>query len=341
MKFQPGDDIIILHNKEEGIIIEIIDKQMVLVEVRGVRFPVYIGQIDFPYFNRFSKSKLFEEQKPAKKYADQIKKEKNIEEKNEVSEGVFLYFIPKFAFDEFDDEIVKELKVYLQNKTDKGYKFIYTQQFEGKTNFDLNNEINAFKDFYLHDILFENINDSPAFYFEFSLMNAEKTKSDYFETSLKLKPKQVFQKIEKMKEKNEPSFSYLLFENYPDKSEEERIDFPRLKTNEFKLYNAKQIRQNLEPARSILDLHIEKLISDWQHLSNFEILTIQLKEFEKWFTLAAAHHLQSFIVIHGIGTGKLRDEIHDILKTKKEVRFFINQYDPRFGYGATEIFFND
>jgi dsDNA-specific endonuclease/ATPase MutS2 len=45
-------------------------------------------------------------------------------------------------------------------------------------------------------------------------------------------------------------------------------------------------------------------------------------------------------VIHGVGKGKLREEIHEILKLKKEVKYFINQYDPRFGYGATEIFFN-
>jgi hypothetical protein len=35
----------------------------------------------------------------------------------------------------------------------------------------------------------------------------------------------------------------------------------------------------------------------------------------------------------------LRDEIHELLKLRKEVKTFVNQYDPRFGYGATEIFF--
>jgi hypothetical protein len=89
----------------------------------------------------------------------------------------------------------------------------------------------------------------------------------------------------------------------------------------------------------VVDLHIEKLTDEWKHLSNFEILTIQLKEFEKWYELAVAHRQPSLIVIHGIGRGTLRSEIHDILKTKKEVKTFINQYDPRFGYGATEILF--
>jgi predicted component of type VI protein secretion system len=40
-----------------------------------------------------------------------------------------------------------------------------------------------------------------------------------------------------------------------------------------------------------------------------------------------------------VGTGKLKEEVHDILKVRKEVSRFINQYEPRFGYGATEIFF--
>ena len=74
MKFQPGDDIIILHNKEEGKIVEFINNQMVLVEVRGVKFPVYLDQIDFPYFHRFTQTKIFEEKKPPKKYVDQLKK---------------------------------------------------------------------------------------------------------------------------------------------------------------------------------------------------------------------------------------------------------------------------
>ncbi|MGZ3885035.1 MAG: Smr/MutS family protein, partial [Bacteroidia bacterium] len=98
-------------------------------------------------------------------------------------------------------------------------------------------------------------------------------------------------------------------------------------------------RKHLPPARTVVDLHIEKLADDWNKLSNSEILTIQLKEFEKWYDLAVAHHQAQLIVIHGIGVGRLRDEIHDILRHKKEVKSFINQFHPSFGYGATEIYF--
>ena len=77
----------------------------------------------------------------------------------------------------------------------------------------------------------------------------------------------------------------------------------------------------------------------YEGCSNYEILSLQLKAFEKYYHLAIAHHQHSLTVIHGVGEGVLRDEIHDILRLKKEVKSFVNQYHPNFGYGATEIFF--
>jgi dsDNA-specific endonuclease/ATPase MutS2 len=44
-------------------------------------------------------------------------------------------------------------------------------------------------------------------------------------------------------------------------------------------------------------------------------------------------------VIHGNGSGRLRDEIHQLLRSRSEVKSFVNQYHPLFGYGATEIYF--
>ena len=59
MKFEVGDKVLILHSNEEGEIVEIINDEMVLVDVRGVKFPAYIDQLDFPYFRRFTSKKLF------------------------------------------------------------------------------------------------------------------------------------------------------------------------------------------------------------------------------------------------------------------------------------------
>jgi hypothetical protein len=105
------------------------------------------------------------------------------------------------------------------------------------------------------------------------------------------------------------------------------------------LYDAGTARQHIPPARSVVDLHIEKITNNWKGLSNFEILTLQLNEFEKYYELAVLHHLAHFIVIHGVGEGRLRDEIHSSLRLKKEVKSYVNQYHSLYGFGATEIYF--
>ncbi len=339
MKYEVGDEIIVLHSNEEGRVVEIMNDKMVMIKVRGVKFPAYMDQIDFPYFYRFSKKKLVEEVKKPKVFLDNIPKEKPESNKIKTEDGVWVVLIPKFVLDEFNDDVVETLKIYLVNKTNASYSFIYKQQFLNETNFEIHNQIGSFQDFYLHDIDFEKVNDTPSFHIDFALATPDKKKVEHFETSLKIKPKQLFQRIEEMKDKNLPSITYKLFDTYPDYIPEDKFELTSLTQKGFKVYEVGDTRKNLEPSRSIVDLHIEKLIDDWKGLSNRQILDIQLKEFEKWYDLAIAHRQASLIVIHGIGKGRLKEDIHDFLKPKKQVRSFINKYDSRFGYGATEILF--
>jgi hypothetical protein len=339
MKYQPGDKILVLHSNEEGEVVEIINDKMVLIEVDGVRFPVYMDQIDFPYFKIFSEKKSSlkstAEKKKNKIFIDDVKKEKTTS-KYKVGDGVWISFLPVFDTTIFDDDLVENFKIYLINQTNEPYDFTYTITFLGYPGFELKNRLFPLTDFYLHDVPFEQMNDSPKFSFVFSLVNLNKKKADHFQTSFKLKAKQLFQKIEEIKMKNQPTFSYKLFQHYPDKPNEV---IPEYSNSRGRLYDASAAKQNLEPPRSVIDLHIEKLTSDWKSLSNFEILTLQLNTFEKYFNLALSHRQPNLIVIHGIGTGKLKEQIHEILKLKKEVKSFVNQYHHNFGYGATEIFF--
>jgi hypothetical protein len=335
MKYQPGDKILILLTDEEGTVMEIMNEKMVLVEVKGVKFPIYTDQIDFPYFKMFTQKFKAEKKKV---FIDQVQKEKAMPKIKE-GNGIKLSFIPVFDKDIFDDDIVEKFKLYLLNQNETAYTFDYKLMIGGESNFQLKNTIDPLCDFYLHDVQFEDLSDSPRFEFEFALKEPDKNKAPYFETSLKIKAKQLFKKIEEIQLKNEPSFSYTLFENYPDRVVEEQVDLGRLGNAGFRMYDAHKIKQNLEPARTVVDLHIEKLTDSWKHLSNFEILTMQLKTFEKYYNLALLHFQPVLTIIHGVGTGKLRDEIHDILRLKKEVKSFVNQYSHLYGYGATEIYF--
>jgi len=345
MKFQVGDKVVIQHSSDEGEVVEILNDKMVLVDVRGVRFPAYTDQLDFPYFKRFSEKKIAPPEKKPKKYVDQLPPEKlQPNQKKEriakLADGVWLTFLPVFDNDEFGDDVVESLKIHLVNNTQAGYHFSYHLNYFGSSEFDLDNQVHPFQDFYIHDIPFANLNDNPVFECEFSLLTPDKTRADHYETSLKLRAKQVFSRIEEIKKKGEATFSFSLFETYPLKEVEESVvDTGILSGSGFRVYEASRARQHLEPARSELDLHIEKLTEKWTSLDNFEILTLQLQTFEKYFDLALAHHLPSMIVIHGVGSGKLRDEIHELLRAKRRVKSFVNRYHPRYGYGATEIFF--
>ncbi|MBX3255018.1 MAG: Smr/MutS family protein [Chitinophagaceae bacterium] len=337
MKYQVGDKILLLHSDEEGEVLDIINDTMVMVNVKGIKFPVYTDQIDFPYFRQFSKKK-FEAAKP-KQFVDTIKKEKGAA-KYKVGEGVWLSFLPVFDKDVFDDDIVEKFRLYLVNQTESGFYFTYQLSYNTVDDFELKNDIQPLSDFYLHDIPFEGLNDSPKFWFEFSLTTPQKNKASFYEVTFKPKAKQVFKRIEEMRLKQEASFSYPLFETYPDKIEEDKPDLSKLAIAGYRVYDGSHVKAPQHAsARTVVDLHIEKLSDHWQKMGNAEKLDLQLKTFEKFYDLALQHQQHMLIVVHGIGTGKLREEIHGILRHKKEVKSFVNQYHPSFGYGATEIYF--
>ena len=335
MKYEPGDKIIVLQTDEEGKVIEIMNEKMVMIEVRGVRFPAYTDQIDFPYFKMFSQKKPVEKKKI---FVDDIKREKKTVKKK-TGDGVFLNFIPVFDKDVFDDDVVEKLKVYLVNQNEEGYLFKYDLVFDSQSSFNLESRVDGLSEFYLHDVSFEDMGEGPKFEFEFSLSEPDKKKALFHEVFFKMRGKQLFKKIEETQLKNEASFAYELFTAYPDKIDEDKMDLSKLGNAGFRVYDAGKIKDYLPPARSVVDLHIEKLSDTPQQLAGHEMMALQLNTFEKFYELAVAHHQPTLIIIHGIGEGRLREEIHDRLKLNKEVKSFVNQFHPLYGYGATEIFF--
>jgi hypothetical protein len=115
MKFEIGDKVTVLHSNEEAEVVEMINDKMVMVEVRGVKFPAYIDQLDFPYFKRFTEKKIVP-QKKAKTFIDQVPRDKTVKNDNPM-DGCWIRIIPVSDSDEFGDEVVESLKIYLVNHT--------------------------------------------------------------------------------------------------------------------------------------------------------------------------------------------------------------------------------
>jgi hypothetical protein len=248
MKYQIGDKVLILHSNEEAVVTDIINNKMMMVDVKGVNFPVYMDQVDFPYFKQFTEKKLFPSKKE-KKFIDDVRKEKRIE-MNREEDGVWLTFLPVMDTDEFGDLVVEEMKLHLVNHTRFSYQFNYQLHYFGKADFELKNTILPFSDFYLHDVPFENLNDSPSFEFEFMLTEPDRSKAGHTEAAVKLKPKQLFARIEELKQQNRATFSQLLFEKYPDKMVEDTIELGNLAAKGYKIYEASNTWSR--PVRSLI-----------------------------------------------------------------------------------------
>jgi hypothetical protein len=163
--------------------------------------------------------------------------------------------------------------------------------------------------------------------------------ADEYKSTLKLKAKQVIRKIQDLQEKQHATFSYRLFEKYPKKIDLQKTtwDFPA-PSQKIKYVNTTDPGMTMTPHYEV-DLHIENLFENPVKLTPTEMLDIQLAELHRMLELAIANRQFSMVVIHGIGKGTLRNEVHEVLQHTPEVKSFVNQYDIRYGYGATEIFF--
>lgn len=100
-------------------------------------------------------------------------------------------------------------------------------------------------------------------------------------------------------------------------------DFPK-----SKILSAKQQR-----SQTILkvDLHIDVLNADYQHMDNFEIVQLQLKHCQNKLEYALNSRITKVVIVHGIGAGVLKKEVHHLLKNYK-LRYYLSKDG-----GATEV----
>ncbi len=87
-----------------------------------------------------------------------------------------------------------------------------------------------------------------------------------------------------------------------------------------------------------VDLHIGELVENFTNLDNADMLFIQLDYFKNCMKQADTEKIQKIIFIHGVGNGKLKTEIHNLLKEYDGIEFYDAPY-ARYGLGATEVNF--
>lgn len=335
MKFSIGDPVYIKSNDEEGKIIEFISNDMAKVKSdKGGTYHVYLIDLEHPYLRWFLDSN--KNKKKQTNFIDNISVDKNFKKQRQLPNGMYLVFFPIYVIEGMEERIDK-VKVYFYNETENEYLSFYDCFSKNETIFSIETKIYANQEFYIHDIIFDDIATSPNFKYRF--IDTFSTQLD-FEDTLTLKPKKLFDYLDKIKFDNKAFFYILLFDMIKPKPKKEVIVHEKI---------LKEIEQNkkshftftdaLNKSKYEIDLHIEKLYTNYKKLAPSEILQIQLKEFQNALDLAIATHQQSIVFIHGVGKGALKNEIHLKLNQTKWIHKYVNEYDTQYGYGATKVFF--
>jgi hypothetical protein len=334
MKFSVGDKILMKRTGEEGTVTDFIGKDMLEVEVNGISFPVYLDEVEHPYLKWFTDKNY--QQQTKKSQPEQLPVESIKQRAQKLPQGVHLSFIPVFKSDEFED-IVQQVKIYLVNEMPVPVLFRYDVRIPHESHFRHEGNLHAFGNLFLHSLEYELMSAQPRFHWELSDASHPefKTEADI----LKIKPSKLFEHINELLLKNEPSFNYKLVDDFVEKPKQKKKETftPTLQPQVIALGTKKISLQDLPKYE--LDLHIEQLTDKHSTMSNSEMLTLQIRTLEKYLHLAIVHRIERMIVIHGLGKGALKDAVHQTLQEMPEVKHFRNEWMGKYGYGATEIIF--
>lgn len=157
--------------------------------------------------------------------------------------------------------------------------------------------------------------------------------------------KLVKYKIEKDVRKSLPVFLSKLSPELKDNEEfpeQKKPLIPKVKDDSFKVdpsmigEERKNHSKSKEQQILEVDLHIEELTNEYKHLTNREIVDIQIRHAKLIIDKARFNKINKVIFIHGKGKGTLRQELLHLLAGYT----FLEYYDASFkkyGGGATEV----
>lgn len=106
-------------------------------------------------------------------------------------------------------------------------------------------------------------------------------------------------------------------------------------TKKRKSARVKPKERNL-PAMEV-DLHIQQITTRYKHLTNFEMLNMQLDTARYKLEFAIKKRIQRMVFIHGVGDGVLKAELEYLFGRYSNVNYYPADYQ-KYGQGATEVY---
>ena len=125
---------------------------------------------------------------------------------------------------------------------------------------------------------------------------------------------------------------------------ERNVDERALKASQkdfdIKYRNPDATNMRKRDAHMEVDLHYHAIMGARDNVSPHEMQSTQMDHFDRMMRRAEETRIPRIVFIHGVGQGRLRQEIRDALKSYWP-QCTCREGDPRkYGHGATEVRFN-
>ncbi len=343
MTFKIGDRIKFLNDEGGGIIIAFLDNKTVEVQTDdGFEMPVLATEILFDSGTAYG----FDGEEP--RSAQQPKVEK-------VETASFIR-TEDYKYQDYKGEIllgivpdndkllhVSDFRLYLINDSNYSFHYIISQVDkgvhelvnEGTIESDSKIELKKYNqsslskitDFYVQGIfsktgLFE---PQKAFELTVSLEGISFYKSQHFTDNEYFDAKAILFKKDELLMK---------------KAVEKLMASELIKVSKSKEESDKPVKapKPVNPDIIEVDLHIEEIVDNHSGMSNGEIIEIQLGRFETSLETAMKSKAKKIVFIHGVGNGRLKQEIQKKLERKYPDLRFQDASFREYGFGATMVY---
>ncbi|OWY24318.1 hypothetical protein BVG80_06100 [Sphingobacteriales bacterium TSM_CSM] len=373
-RFNLGDKVKLIFTEETGSVIRIMDAESVLVRLTdGDEIPVFTEHLQLIESKAALTNKDVPPGKqpppppPPTKKEIQQKKEASVKKLMEIGlhtnedtgpdNGLHLALQPFLK----PDGMIDYFLVYFINNSPRPVKFTYETELNDEVVFSITKTLPARDIIILNDIPLDWLNERLLLLTQGEVLPtaAQKEEPDFvpvtFYKSYTPKAKLLHKGTQLMPLLNKQAYAVPVLASTTAKKQpvgnpqeqiqpepEKYIDPAQLKVN--MLLNTdnkeeKHAKTVINAEERVIDLHIEKLQPNYRHLTNSQILQIQLTAFEKSLNDAIKKHEKTMVVIHGKGTGKLRSEIFNLLRNYPQVANFANDFHHKYEFGATIIDF--
>jgi len=358
MKYNIGDRVKFLTESGGGIIRKIIGPNLVSVETEdGFEIPTLTRDVIIVSANTPAE-KLFaqeydNEEAPSKvsKYSEPIEEE--VTDNNALISTLIVYPADRnpdkyqlniaFVPDQQNMPVSGDLNIYLMNYSSNDMLFSFHNQNGEAYNLVCSGKIPAFSKYFITNISREELEAFLTAHVQVLILNHQsKSLQAPISADMQIRGSKFYKDSSYTDDKilHQKALIYELFKfrNIPVINQLSTVkDADVHQTKAKTTFKSDAIlKHKTEKDTAVVDMHIWELVEDHSRLTNAEMLNIQLGYFDKCLQSAIDHHFKKVVFIHGVGTGKLKEEIKLILDENDNI-----SYRPasmaEYGVGATLV----